>query len=146
MKMIFKHCKIMTLNYKFAKFEQSQAKVFFKFSQNTRNFNLFQFYPSMLIVGFPVFHSTSSSTVESCYCETPVNSICLSSVLKLPKAPWPSSFNSFLICHYRLGVYNFRELRSIPHQRTLTVWISVQRRSREIKFIFKALTNNDLWK
>ena len=57
--------------------------------------NPLQFCPSMPLLAFPVF-CLSSSIVLNRYFHILVNSMTIWSVLKLPKAAWPSPFNQIM--------------------------------------------------
>ena len=68
---------------KWDKLKENQADVF-QFYPNAIRFDLFQFCPSMTLVGLSVF-LLSCSTVLSCYFDISVNSMTNWPVLKLPK-------------------------------------------------------------
>ena len=72
------------------KLQKSRAEVF-QVYPNAIQFNLFQFYPSMFLLSFPVC-CLSSSIVLSRWCDVYVNSVTICSVLKLPKIMWRSLF------------------------------------------------------
>ena len=72
------------------KFEERSADVF-QIYPNAIHLNHLQFYPSMHLLGFPVF-CLSSSIVLNGYFHILVNSMTIWSVMKLPKIARPSPF------------------------------------------------------
>ena len=87
--MIFPLCKwYFAINWH--KFEKRWADIF-QIYPNAIHLNPLQFCPSMPLLGFPVFCS-SSSMVLNRYFHILVNSMTIWSVLKLPKIAWPSPF------------------------------------------------------
>ena len=88
--MIFPLCK-WCFDINWHKFEKRWADVF-QIYPNAIHFNPLQFWPSMPLLGFPVF-SLSSSIVLNRYFHILVNSMDIWSVLKSPKIAWPSLFN-----------------------------------------------------
>ena len=73
------------------KFEKRWADVF-QIYPNAIHFNPLQFSPSMCLLVFPVFCS-SSSIVLNHYFDIKVNSMTIWPGQKLPKIAWPSPFN-----------------------------------------------------
>ena len=67
----------------------------FQIYPNGIHLNPLQFYPSMLLLGFPVF-CLSSSIVLNRYFHILVNSMAVWSVLKLPKIAWSSPFKELI--------------------------------------------------
>ena len=74
----------------YRKFEKRWADVF-QIYPNAIHFNPRQFCPSMSLLGFPVFCSSSSIVLDR-YFDILVNSMTILSVLKLPKIAWQSPF------------------------------------------------------
>ena len=92
LRMIFPLCK-WYFNLNWQKFEKRWADVFqfFQIYPNAIRLNPLQFFPSMPLLGFPVF-CFSSSIVLNRYFHILVNSMTIWSLLKLPKIAWPSPF------------------------------------------------------
>ena len=126
---------------KWYKFEKRGTNVF-QIYPNAIHFNPPQFCPSLSLLSFPVFCS-SSSIVLSRYFVISVNSMSTWSMLKLPKIAWASPFN---IIHQASPNRSYCISETTPgknpiHYATSRTYYNIN--NHKIGFRFREITSNE---